>query len=67
MIFKNEEGKSAKLTVEDCREDLKASDVQSAMQTIIDKNIFSMGNGELREILSANIITTDTEAIIEKQ
>ncbi len=67
MIFKNEEGKGTKLSIEDCRDDLKASEVQATMQTIIDKNIFATSNGDLKEILYANIVTTDTEAIIEKK
>lgn len=64
MVFKNQLGTTTKMTVDNVREDVSQAEVQAAMQLIIDKNIFKTNSGELVEIVSARIVTTDVEEVI---
>lgn len=62
LIFEAGEGKSYRLTVADPRDDVTAAEIQAAMNTVIEKDIFNVENG-LTGISEANIITTDTQAV----
>ncbi|WP_168198224.1 DUF2922 domain-containing protein [Crassaminicella thermophila] len=64
MIFKNQMGTTTKIAVDNARADLTQEEVQTAMQAIIDKNIFETNKGELAGIDSARIVTTDIEEIV---
>ncbi|MFZ5968991.1 MAG: DUF2922 domain-containing protein [Bacillota bacterium] len=64
MIFKTQMGRTAKVTVDNPRDDLLETDVQAAMQTIITKNIFDTNSGNLVEIDSAQVVTTDVAEVI---
>ncbi|QXM07431.1 DUF2922 domain-containing protein [Crassaminicella indica] len=64
MIFQNQGGKTTKISVDNAKEDLTKEQVESAMQVIIDKNIFQTNSGELTGIDSARIVTTDIDEII---
>jgi hypothetical protein len=64
MIFKNQLGRTAKISVDNARDDLTELEVQTAMQTIIDKNVFETSSGELVAIDSARIVATDVQEII---
>lgn len=64
MVFKNQLGRTSKITVENARHDLEESDVQAAMQAIIDKNIFKTNGGDLVSIEAARIITTDVAQLV---
>lgn len=64
MIFKNQLGKTNKISVENAREGLTEEDIQAAMQGIIEKNIFKTGGGDLIAIEGARIITTDVEELV---
>ena len=64
MVFKNELGRTSKMTVDYAREDVSQSDVQTAMESIIDKNIFNTSGGDLVGIESARIVTTEIEEVL---
>lgn len=64
MVFKNQLGKTNKITVDNARLDLSEGDVEAAMQAIIDKNIFKTSGGELAGVESASIITTEVEELM---
>lgn len=64
MIFKNQLGRTTKISVDNARDDLTELEVQTAMQTIIDKNVFETSSGELVAIDSARIVATDVQEII---
>ncbi|QZY55853.1 DUF2922 domain-containing protein [Crassaminicella profunda] len=64
MIFKNEGGKTTKMSVDNAKEDISKEQVEAAMQTIIDKNVFETNSGVLTGIDSARIVTTDIDEII---
>lgn len=52
------------MSVDNAKEDLTQEKVQTAMQAVIDKNIFETSSGVLTGIDSARIVTTDVEEII---
>jgi len=64
LIFATDQHGKFKLTVYDPRPDLTAEEVESAMNTIIEKNIFSSSAGNPTEILSARVVSTETVDII---
>jgi hypothetical protein len=50
MTFRNELGRSTKISVDYVKDDVTKKEVETVMQSIIDKNIFKTENGELKEI-----------------
>jgi len=64
MSFQNNEGNKVTISVQDPREDLVEDDVRNAMQTIIDKNIFSSSGGDLIRIVGARIVATEVTDLI---
>ncbi|PAB57522.1 DUF2922 domain-containing protein [Anaeromicrobium sediminis] len=64
MTFRNELGRSTKISVDHVRDDVTKEEVEIVMQSIIDKNIFKTENGELNEIESADIVSTETVELI---
>ncbi|WP_378957073.1 DUF2922 domain-containing protein [Pelosinus sp. sgz500959] len=59
MHFRNETGKEVTILVNDPKEDLTALAVNAVMQTIITKNLFSTTSGDLVQIVSAQLRSTD--------
>jgi len=64
MVFNNVLGRTNKMTVDNVRDDVSQVEIQAAMQSIIDKNIFDTSGGELVGIESARVVTTDIEEMI---
>lgn len=58
LIFRTAEGSRKTISVEDPKTDLTDAQVQSAMETIVAKNIFSTSGGDLVEPLEARKVTT---------
>jgi len=58
MNFINSEGSRTRLSMNDAREDLLGSDVKSAMDTIIDQNVFDFAQAH-----SARLVRTTYEDI----
>ena len=64
MVFNNVLGRTNKMTVDNVRDDVSQVEIQAAIQSIIDKNIFDTSGGELVGIESARVVTTDIEEMI---
>lgn len=64
LIFENAEGRTARLTVQDPREDLTSADVQQAMDNIIAGNIFDTVGGDFVGIKGARIVTREVVDIL---
>ena len=64
MVFKNELGKTTKISVDHAKDDLTKEQVDTAMKEIIAKNIFETQNGELKEIDGARVVSTDIVELI---
>lgn len=60
MTFKSEGDKTVNLTIDDPRDDISEAEVISAMNLILDKNIFSPDNVDLKEAVKAKVIQTET-------
>ena len=60
MTFKSSYDKKVSISVDNPREDLTESEIKEAMNTIIEKNIFSPNGGSLVSSVSAKVVQTDT-------
>lgn len=56
LIFKNQAGKNARMSMQDPKDDLTADQVQSLMDNILEKNIFETTGGDLVEAVGARLI-----------
>jgi len=59
MVFRNESGKSVTLSLLEPKDNLTLAEVNTVMQGIITKNIFSTTTGDLVQIVEARIRSTD--------
>ncbi|MDS1029672.1 DUF2922 domain-containing protein [Bacillota bacterium LX-D] len=64
LVFQNAKGSKVTLSLPDPKDGLTPAEVQTAMETIIAKNIFETTGGDLTSIAGARIISTDTTEII---
>jgi len=55
MVFKTEGGKEVTVAVKDPKEGLALAEVQTVMETIIAKNIFTTTSGDLVSVVEAQI------------
>ena len=60
MTFKTSDDKKVSITVDNPREDLTETEIKEAMNTIIEKDIFSPNGGSLVSAVSAKVVKTDT-------
>ena len=60
MTFKTTDDKKVSLTVDNPREDLSEEEVKTAIELIIEKNIFAPGGADLASLVSAKVVQTDT-------
>ena len=60
MTFKTTDDKKVSISVDNPREDLSENEIKSAMELIIDKNIFSPNGADLAALVSAKVVQTDT-------
>ena len=60
MTFKTTDDKKISLSIDDPREDLLESEIKSAMDLVISKNVFAPGGADIVESISAKVVVTDT-------
>ena len=60
MTFKTTDDKKVSISVDNPREDLSEDEIKTAMELIIDKNIFAPGGADLAVLVSAKVVQTDT-------
>lgn len=65
MVFLNEEGRNVTLSVPDSREDLEAEEVETVMESILQRNIFHTKGGEISGLKKAQVVSRDVEILIE--
>lgn len=65
MVFGTAGGRRVTLSLLDPLETLDAATVQTAMNTIVSKNIFNTSSGELTTVLGASITSTETTELFE--
>ena len=59
MVFRNESGKSVTMSLLEPKDALTLTEVNTVMQNIISKNIFSTTSGDLVQVIEARIRSTD--------
>jgi len=59
MVFRNESGKEVVLSILEPKDDLTLAQVNTVMQDIINKNVFSTKTGDLVQIVEARIRSND--------
>lgn len=67
LRFRGEEGRTVTLRVNDPKEDLTATEVETAMDTIIARNVFTSTSGALVGIVGARIVARETIDILVKE
>ena len=60
MTFKTDDDKKISLSVDDPREDVSEAEIKSAMDLVVDKNIFAPGGCDIVEAIEAKVVVTDT-------
>ena len=60
MTFKTAGDKTINLSIDDPRGDINEEQVQNAMNLIVQKNIFSPGDYDIKEAVKAKIVQTET-------
>ena len=59
MVFRNESGKSVTVSLLEPKDNLTLAEVNTVMQDVISKNIFSTTTGDLVQIIEARIRSND--------
>ena len=60
MIFRNSAGKNVSISIDDPKDDLTEEQIQTAMELIVEKNVFKKNDYAFVEAVEAKIVTTDT-------
>ena len=60
MSFEKADGEKVNLTINDPREDISEQDIKSAMELIVEKNIFAPGDFDIVAPINAKIVHTET-------
>lgn len=60
MTFKSQAGKNINFTIDDPKSNLREDEVIEAMNLIVEKNIFSPGEVDIKEAVKAKVVQTET-------
>ena len=60
MTFKTDGDKKVSLVVDDPRDDISESEIKSAMELVIAKNIFAPNGADIVQAVDAKVVVTDT-------
>lgn len=63
MVFLNNSGKNVSMNISGIKEDITAAEIKTVMETIISKNIFISTGGDLKSIMSASLVSKDTQQL----
>lgn len=63
LAFRDEAGKKFTISIDSPREDLTEGEVSSAMEDIVDKEIFATPTGDVVALDSARLISTTVEEL----
>ena len=65
MIFRNEEGRNATISVADPNAELTPLEVETVMDSIISRNIFNSSGGDLEAKVRAQIVSRTVDVLGE--
>ena len=60
MTFKTTDDKKVSLSVDNPREDITETEIKSAMDLVVEKNIFAPNGGNIVATVEAKVVVTDT-------
>ena len=60
MSFLTSEDKKVSLTVDNPRDDINETEIKSAMDLVVEKNIFAPNGGNIVATVEAKVVVTDT-------
>ena len=60
MSFLTSEDKKVSLTVDNAREDINETEIKSAMDLVVEKNIFAPNGSDIVATVEAKVVVTDT-------
>ena len=60
MTFKTTDDKKVSLSVDDPREDITESEIKSAMDLVVSKNIFAPNGADIASRVDAKVVITGT-------
>lgn len=63
MVFLNNTGKNVSLNISGVKDNVTAAEIKALMELIVAKNVFSSTGGDLKSVLSASIVSRDTETL----
>lgn len=65
MIFRNAENRITTMSVSDPLEELDVVDVETAMQAIVDANIFQTTGGDIESKVRAQVVSREVDVLSE--
>ena len=60
MTFKTSDDKKVSLSIDDPREDITETEIKSAMDLVVEKNIFAPNGADIVSTVEAKVVVTDT-------
>ena len=64
MVFRNASGKSVTISLLEPKVDITLIEVNTVMEDIITKNVFSTASGDLVQVVEARIRSNDMEVMV---
>lgn len=61
LVFKNSIGKEMSITIEDPKDSLTEAEIKTAMDLIVEKNIFKKNGNTIVSAVEAKIVSTQTD------
>ena len=65
LVFKNAAGKKFNLKIEEPKTGIKKAEIDAAMQTVVENNIFNTTGGDIVEAVEGRLRTVTTDVVAE--
>ncbi len=65
LIFKNAAGKKVTLNIERPKAGVTKAEIDAAMKTVVDNNVFTSPGGDFVEAVEGEIVTTNKSPVTE--
>ncbi len=65
MIFKNEEGRNVAIVVPDPDSELTASEVETVMDSVVTRNIFTTTGGDITAKVRAEVVARSVDVLAD--
>lgn len=65
LVFRNAAGKKVSLNIEEPKTGIKKAEIDAAMQTVVENNIFNTTGGDIVEAVEGRLRTITTDVVAE--